>query len=99
VAPEHARLAAAQASSLARFYAEGFAQAFSSTDREAVQREAEFASLSLRDLSLSLTELAKKATGKAQLGDRYAAVFRAGTGLSESPASILLRAERALTAK
>lgn len=99
VAPEHARLAAAQASSLAGFYAEGFAEAFPRDEREVVRREAEFASLALRDLGLALETVARAATGRAQLGARYAEVFRAGTGLSESPASVLLRAERALVAK
>ena len=99
VAPEHARLAAAQTESLARFYAEGFAQAFPQEDRDEIHREAEFASLTLRDLSRTLGELAKVATGHAQLGARYAEVFRAGTGLTEAPSSVLLRAEKALAAK
>lgn len=99
VAPEHARLAAGQVSSLARFYAEGFAQAFPPEEREAVRREAEFASLALKDLALTLESVAKAATGRAQLGARYAEVFRVGTGLSEPPASVLARAERALLAK
>ena len=99
VAPEHARLAAAQASSLARFYAEGFAEAFPKEEREAVRREAEFASLALKDLAMTLETVAKAATGRAQLGARYAEVFRVGTGLSEPPASVLVRAERALVAK
>ena len=38
VAPEHARLAAGQVSSLARFYAEGFAQAFAPAERGASAR-------------------------------------------------------------
>lgn len=99
IAPEHARLASAQTGSLARFYHSGFAQAFPPEDREEVQREAEFASLALRDLSMTLADLAGKATGRAQLGARYAEVFRAGTGLSEPPASVLRRAEKALLAK
>lgn len=99
VAPEHARLAASQTESLARFYAEGFAQAFPSEEREEVQREAEFASLALRDLSMTLADLASRASGRAQLGARYAQVFRAGTGLSEPPAAVLARAEKALLAK
>ena len=99
VAPEHARLAAAQVSSLARFYAEGFAQAFPPAEREGVQREAQFASLALQDLAATLEAVTKKATGRAQLGARYAEVFRVGTGLAESPASVLARAERALSAK
>ena len=99
VAPEHARLAAAQTESLSRFYAEGFAQAFPAEAREDVQREADFAALALKDLSITFSELSKKAKGEARLGDRYQAVFRAGTGLSESPAAVLLRAERALVAK
>jgi len=99
VAPEHARLAAAQARSLARFYEEGFAQAFPAADREGVQREAQFASLALDDLAATLEAVAKTATGRAQLGSRYAEVFRVGTGLSEPPASVLARAERALLAK
>lgn len=99
VAPEHARLAAAQAGSLARFYAEGFSQAFPPPERESVQREAQFASLALEDLAATLEAVARKATGRAQLGAGYAEVFRAGTGLTEPPASVLLRAERALAAK
>ena len=99
IAPEHARLAASQTESLARFYASGFAQAFPPGQREEVQREAEFASLALRDLSMALADLASKATGRAQLGARYAEVFRAGTGLSEPPAKVLARAEKALLAK
>ncbi|MBX7186121.1 MAG: DUF885 domain-containing protein [Vicinamibacteria bacterium] len=99
VAPEHARLAAGQASSLARFYAEGFAQAFPPGEREGVQREAQFASLALEDLAGALDALARSATGKAQLGPRYSDVFRVGTGLTEPPASVLARAERALVAK
>jgi hypothetical protein len=99
VAPEHARLAAAQTESLALFYASGFARAFGEQDREAVQREAEFTSLALKDLSITLASLAEAATGRAQLGPRYADVFRAGTGLTESPSSVLVRAERALVAK
>ena len=99
VSPEHASLAKSQAESLARFYSEGFVQAFSPGEREAVQREAEFAALALKDLAMTLDDLAKKATGRAQLGDRYAAVFRAGTGVTEPPASVLRRAERALRAK
>ncbi|MEO8501606.1 MAG: DUF885 family protein, partial [Vicinamibacteria bacterium] len=99
VAPEYARLAAAQASSLSRFYAEGFAEAFPVAEREAAKREAEFASLALRDLAMTLETVAQTATGRAQLGPRYAEVFRVGTGLSEPPASVLLRAERALVAK
>jgi hypothetical protein len=66
IAPEHARLAASQTESLARFYASGFAQAFPPDQREEVQREAEFASLALRDLSMALADLAGKATGRAQ---------------------------------
>lgn len=99
VAPEHARLAAGQMDSLSRFYAAGFAQAFPEAEREAVQREAEFASLALEDLAHSLEALAGRAGGKAQLGEHYAAVFRAGTGLTESPAAVLRRAEAALVAK
>jgi hypothetical protein len=99
VAPEHARLGAAQASSLARFYAEGFAQAFPPNDRETVEREAQFASLALDDLAATLQAVAKSATGRAQLESRYAEVFRVGTGLTEPPAKVLLRAERALAAK
>ena len=99
VAPEHARLAAAQIDSLARFYETGFAQAYPPEGREEAQREAEFASLALKDLAVTLTSLAKNATGRAQLGDRYADVFRAGTGLAESPAAVLIRAEKALVAK
>jgi len=99
VAPEHARLAASQVSSLARFYAEGFAQAFAPAEREGVQREAQFASLALEDLAATLETVAKTATGRAQLGLRYAEVFRVGTGLTEPPASVLARAERALVAK
>lgn len=99
VAPEHANLAASQAGSLARFYTEGLAQAFPAAEREAVQREAEFAALALKDLARTFDELAKKATGRAQLGERYAAVFRAGTGVTEPVASVLARAERALVAK
>ncbi len=99
VAPEHASLAAGQTESLSRFYAEGFARAFPEADREAVQREAEFASLALKDLSMTFDALARKATGRAQLGANYAAVFKAGTGLSESPAAVLARAQRALSAK
>jgi hypothetical protein len=99
VAPEHARLAAAQVGSLARFYAEGFAQAFPPPERESVQREAQFASLALDDLAAALEAVAKTATGRAQLGARYPEVFRVGTGLSEPPASVLVRAERALLAK
>lgn len=99
VAPEHARLAAAQAESLSRFYETGFARAYPDDRREEAQREAQFASLALKDLSITLGALANRATGRAQLGTRYAEVFRAGTGLSESPDVILRRAERALTAK
>jgi len=99
VAPEHARLAAAQAESLSRFYGSGFAQAYPEKEREEAQREAQFASLALKDLSITLTALATRATGRAQLGPRYAEVFRAGTGLSESPEVVLRRAERALAAK
>lgn len=99
IAPEHARLAAAQVSSLATFYAEGFAQAFPPAAREDVAREAEFAALSLKDLAATLDDLAKSATGRAQLGARYADVFRAGTGITETPDAVLLRAEKALTAK
>ena len=99
LAPEHVRLAAAQVSSLARFYAEGFAQAFPAAERETVQREAEFASLALDDLASTLQLVAKTATGRAQLGSRYAEVFRVGTGLAEPPAAVLARAERALVAK
>jgi uncharacterized protein (DUF885 family) len=99
VAPEHAQLAALQASSLAQFYAEGFAEAFPSAEREAVRREAEFASLALKDLAVTLESVRKAATGRARLGARYAEVFRVGTGLSEPPASVLARAERALLAK
>ena len=99
IAPEHARLASAQAGSLARFYADGFAQAFPPPERESVQREAQFASLALEDLAATLEAVAKTATGRAQLGPRYAEVFRVGTGLAEPPASVLARAERALLAK
>lgn len=99
VAPEHARLAAAQAASLARFYAEGFAQAFPRAERETAQREAQFASLALDDLASTLQTLGGAATGSARLGARYAEVFRVGTGLAEPPASVLARAERALAAK
>lgn len=99
IAPEHARLAAAQVASLATFYAEGFAQAFPPAAREDVAREAEFAALALRDLAATLEEVAKSATGRAQLGPRYAEVFRAGTGLTETPASVLARAQRALVSK
>lgn len=99
LASEHARLAAGQASSLARFYAEGFARAFAPADREGVQREAQFASLALEDLAATLEKVAKTATGRAPLGPRYAEVFRVGTGLTEPPASVLSRAERALLAK
>ncbi|MEO8362018.1 MAG: DUF885 family protein [Vicinamibacteria bacterium] len=99
VAPEHARLASGQVASLARFYAEGFAQAFPESDREVVQREADFAALALKDLSSVLDALARRASGRAQLGENYAAVFQAGTGLSESPKAVLLRAQKALAAK
>ncbi len=99
VAPEHARLAAAQVSSLARFYATGFAQAFPAAEREFVQREADFASLALDDLGATLQSVAKAATGRAQLGSRYPEVFRVGTGLAEPPRAVLARAERALVAK
>lgn len=99
VAPEHARLAAAQASSLATFYASGFARAFPPSEQEAVTREAEFAALALKDLAATLEDLAREATGRAQLGPRYAEVFRAGTGLAERPAVVLARAKRALAAK
>lgn len=99
VAPEHARLAAAQAESLSRFYESGFAQAYPAERREEAGREAQFASLALKDLSITLAALATRATGHAQLGPRYAEVFRAGTGLPESPDVILRRAERALAAK
>lgn len=99
VAPEHARLAAAQVGSLARFYAEGFAQAFPAPERESIQREAQFASLALEDLAATLETVARASTGRAQLGSRYAEVFRVGTGLAEPPASVLARAERALLAK
>jgi hypothetical protein len=99
VAPEHARLAAAQIESLSLFYATGFAQAYPPIDREIVQRETEFAALALKDLSMAFADLAGKATGQARLGPNYAAVFKAGTGLSESPVSVLARAQRALLAK
>ena len=99
VSREHASLATSQAMSLSRFYAEGFAQAFPEADREAVQREAEFAAVALKDLALTFDALAKTATGRAQLGERYAAVFRAGTGVAEPVAAVLVRAERALVAK
>lgn len=99
VAPEHARLAAGQTESLAAFYAGGFAQAFSEADRESVQREAQFASLALSDLSMTLADLAKRATGSARLGANYAAVFRVGTGIADAPATVLARAEKALAAK
>jgi hypothetical protein len=82
-----------------RFYASGFAQAFPPAEREDVAREAEFAALSLKDLAATLDDLAKSATGRAQLGARYADVFRAGTGITETPAAVLLRAEKALAAK
>ncbi len=99
VAPEHARLAAAQAESLAIFYETGFARAYPESGREEAQREAQFASLALKDLSSTLASLAKGATGRAQLGARYAEVFRAGTGITESPVAVLRRAEKALIAK
>jgi len=99
IAPEHARLAAAQVSSLARFYAEGFAQAFPESDRETVEREAQFTALALEDLAATLQSVAKTATGRAQLESRYAEVFRVGTGLTEPVASVLVRAESALVAK
>ena len=99
IAPEKARLAAAQVSSLARFYAGGFALAFPEADREGVEREAQFASLALEDLATTLLAVSKTATGRAQLGALYSEVFRTGTGLTEPPASVLARAERALAAK
>ncbi len=99
VAPEHARLAAAQTESLARFYETGFAQAFPPDRREEAQREAQFAALALKDLSLALGTLAKSASGRAQLDSGYPEVFRAFTGLSEAPSAILVRAKRALLAK
>jgi hypothetical protein len=99
VAPEFARLAAAQAESLSRFYETGFALAYPREGREDARREAQFASLALRDLSITLAALATRASGRAQLGARYAEVFRAGTGLSGSPDVILRRAEKALAAK
>ncbi len=99
VAPEHARLAAAQAESLSLFYATGFAQAYPAERREEAAREAQFASLALKDLSTTLAALSSLATGRAQLGARYAEVFSTGTGLSESPDVLLLRAQKALSAK
>jgi len=99
VAPEHARLAASQAESLSRFYAEGFARAFPAAEREGVQREADFAALALKDLSGTLGELALRATGRAQLGGKYGLVFQAGTGVEETPAHLVSRAEKALRDK
>ena len=99
VSPEHAQLALAQIKSLAAFYRTGFAQAFPANQRAAVQAEADEAAKALSAFAPELESLAAKATGRAQLGERYAEVFRLGTGLSEPVSAVLARAEQALVAK
>jgi uncharacterized protein (DUF885 family) len=101
VVADLARIAARQAQSGARFYREGLvrvAEPLGTTTVAAVQRDGERAARRLEAFGAFLDSLARRATGSARLGARYAEIFRVGTGIDEPVDSVLARAERDLVA-
>ncbi len=78
IAPEHCRLAAAQARASAAFYREGFASLAAGQAAPLARRQrvaATAASLGLDAWAQSLDDLAARATGSPRLGGDYAATF------------------------
>lgn len=101
VVADLARIAARQAQSGARFYREGLvrvAEPLGSAAVAATRRDGERAASRLEHFGRFLDSLARRATGSARLGARYAEVFRVGTGIDEPVDSVLARAERDLVA-
>jgi uncharacterized protein (DUF885 family) len=101
VAPELARLSAAQARASAQFCASGLADAAAGHAEleSALRRDGRTASDALNELAAYLDALASHASGSPRLGDHYQAAFRWGTGLEEPLADVLARAQADFAAK
>jgi len=102
IAPEPARIAAAQARASAVFYRDGFPTAGAGTpapDVATLPRDGETAAKGLDELAAFLEGLAARATGTPRLGADYAATFRVGTGIEDPVDTLLAEAETALAAK
>lgn len=100
ISPEIAEIAAGQARSSARFYAEGFAGAAEDPKLRAELREAgAAASAGLAELADFLDALAETASASPRLGDGYPELFRLATGVETSVPEVLARAEAALGEK
>ena len=100
-AAELCRIAAAQASSSARFFREGFPRSAAAADplREALQRSGARAAASLDRLATFIEGLAESASGSPRLGADYAERFRLATGEKRDTAEVLREALLALEHK
>ncbi len=100
VAPELARLGAAQARASAASFRGGFLDWARGENAAALRARAaaEPAAAALDDLARFLDGLAARASGSPRLGERYASVFRLGTGVDEPVAQVLADAQADLRA-
>ncbi len=101
VAPELARLGAAQARSSARFYATGLSDAARGYPalEASLHGQGLAASKALDEFATFLDALASRATGSPRLGEHYAAAFRWTTGIEEPLPAVLERAQADFAAK
>ena len=98
ISPELGRLAAGQARATAKFYREGFANAFPPAERKAASADASAAAATLERLAAVAEEIGGPSTGSPRLGAAYRDALRIATGETD-PDAMLARAEADLAAK
>ena len=107
IPPEHLSAAIDLIRPLAEFYRQGFAQAAEQLPAgpkrtkmaQRLEQSGAKAAAALESLIPFFERLQKVARGNARLGPFYYALFRAQTGLSESPKSVVARAQKALESR
>lgn len=107
IPPEHLAAAIDLIRPLAEFYRQGFARAAEQLPagpkrtkmKQRLEQSGAKAAAALESLIPFFERLQKVARGNPRLGPFYYALFRAQTGLSESPKSVVARAQKALEAR
>ena len=107
IPPEHLSAAIDLIRPLAEFYRQGFARAAEQLPAgpkrtkmaKRLEQSGAKAAAALESLIPFFERLQKIARGNPRLGPFYYALFRAQTGLSESPKSVVARAQKALEAR
>lgn len=107
IPPEHLQEAIELVRPLAEFYRQGFARAADQLPAgpkrtkmaQRLQQSGEKAAAALESLIPFFERLQKVARGNPRLGPFYYPLFRAQTGLSESPKAVAVRAQKALQAR